>query len=89
MDAQFVQQDFLVLTRFRDATFADFYSFSRWKDDVHDADVLKFFEDTARFVAQSGPLTQAGECLPQHVRQEAVQDVSQHAVFFLVPDRQP
>ncbi len=77
---------------FRDAAFANSHSLTRGKHNVHHTDVLNLLEDASRFVARaptggwSGPVTQAGQRLPQHVRQEADQDVCQHAVLFLVPD---
>ena len=75
-----------MFARLRDATPADFDSLACGKHDVYDADIFELFEDTSRFVAQPGPLAQAGQRLPQHVRQEADQNVRQHAILFLVPD---
>ena len=75
-----------MFARLGDAAPADFNSLARGQHDVYDADVFELFEDTSRFVAQPGPLAQAGQRFPQHVRQEADQDVRQHAIFFLVPD---
>ena len=86
MQAQFVEQNLLVFTRLCDAAFADFDPLACGQDDVYDADILKFFEDTSRFVAESGTLAQSGQCFPQHIRQEADENVCQHTVFFLVPD---
>jgi hypothetical protein len=37
-------------------------------------------------MAEPCPLATLGKCLPENVGQKADEDVSQHAVFFLMPD---
>ena len=42
---------------------------------------------STRLVAEAACLHHLAERLPQHVSQKANQNMSQHAVFFLMPDR--
>jgi hypothetical protein len=57
------------------------------EDDIHETDLAELVKDALRFVSWSCTLADLREGLPQHVCQSAGQDVSQHSVFFLVPDR--
>ncbi len=75
-----------MFARLGDAAPADFNSLARGKDDIHHTDVFEFLEDTSRLVAQPGLLAQASQRFPQHIRQEADENVRQHTIFFLVPD---
>jgi len=45
------------------------------------------FEHLPRFVAQSRLAATRGQSLPEHVGQEADQDVGLHSIFFLMPHR--
>ena len=66
---------------------SDFRAGASRQHDVHRADVGQFGKHSARFAAQPGFVTQLTQSFPQHVRQEAHEDMSQHALFFLMPDR--
>ena len=58
-----------------------------WQHHVHQLDLAQLLEDPARLVAQSSPLASLRERLPKNIRQEADQDVGQHPLLFLMPDR--
>lgn len=87
METQVVQQDCLVFTRFCDASLADFHSFASGKYYVHGTDLFKFLQDSSRFVAQTGVLTQPRQRIPQHISPNADQYLGQYTFFFLVADR--
>ena len=82
-----MQQDRLVIGRFRHAAFADFDAVAGRQDDVDAANLREFLQDAAGLVAEARFLTQGGQRFPEHVRQKADQNVGQHTVLFLVPDR--
>ena len=82
-----MQQDFLVFAGLGDAPFADFDAFTRWQHYVHHAQFFKLLKNTTRFIAKARFVAQAGQRLPEHVGQKTDQNVSQHAVFLLVPNR--
>ena len=69
----------------RHAARAELLAVLRGKDDVDRAQFAELVEDAAWFVAQARPLAQLAEELPEHVGQEADQDMGQDAVLFLVP----
>ena len=82
-----VEEDRLVVGRLRDAAAADVDAASRGQDDVDQVDLAQLVEHPTRLVAQAGGLNHLVQRLPEHVGQEADQDVGQHAVLSLVPDR--
>ena len=47
---------------------------------------LDELDDPARFVAKAGALGHQAEAFPEHIRQEADQDVGLHAIFALMED---
>jgi hypothetical protein len=55
--------------------------------DVGAVDGAEFLEDGAGRVAKAGAALPLLQRLPQHVGEEAHQDVGQYAVLTLVPDR--
>lgn len=71
----------------RDAAGADFRAVLGGQYDVDRAELGQFGQHAARFVAQTGAVAELAEELPEHVGQEADQDVGQHAVLFLAPYR--
>ncbi len=82
-----MQQDRLVNGWFRHAAFADFDAVAGRQDDVDAANLREFLQNAAGFVAEPGFLAQGGQRFPEHIRQEADQNVGQHPILFLVPDR--
>ena len=70
-----------------DAPAADLGALTRGQDDIDQLDLTELLEDASALVSQSGPLAALRERFPQHVRQEADENVRQHAILFLVPDR--
>ena len=73
--------------RFRHAALADFDAVAGRQDDIDAANLREFLQNAAGFVAETGFLAQGGQRFPEHIRQEADQDVRQHPILFLVPDR--
>ena len=54
----------MVVAGLGDALFANFNPLACGKYDVHDANLLKLFEDASRFIAQSGSVAHAGQQFP-------------------------
>jgi len=84
---QFLQEDRLLVRRTGDTTFANFRTARRREHHVHQPKLAQFRQHPTRFAAQPGLTTLAGQGLAQHVRHETHQNVSQHPVFGLMPDR--
>jgi hypothetical protein len=76
-----------VVGRLGDTPFSDVDTAAGWQDNIHHSQVVQFLQHTAWLVAESCVLTHLAKRLPQHVRQETDEDVSEDTVFFLVPDR--
>ena len=70
-----------------DAAGADFVTVLGRQHDVHHAQLAQFVQHAPRFMAEAGSLAELPEELPEDVGQKADQDVGQHAVLFLMPDR--
>ena len=87
VQGQTVEQDRLVIGRATDAAAADFHAVAGREHYINEADFAQFVEDSARFVAQAAGLGHLVQRFPQHVGQEADEDVSKDAVFLLVPNR--
>ncbi len=90
-EAEAVEQDGLGWVWFGDLAEADGFlgavgGFCR-QDDVAAFDLRDLVQQRARRGAETRSVHPAGECFPQCIREEADQDVSLHAVFFLMPDR--
>ena len=73
--------------RLRDAADVDVDARAGRQNDIHQPDFAQLREHTAWFVSQAGCRTQLAQRFPQHVAQEAHENVSQDSVFFLMPDR--
>ena len=86
-ETEFFQQDLLVVSGLGNATSSDFRTSARREHDVHRADVRKFCQHSARFAAEPGFVAQLTQSFPEHIRKEAHEDMSQHALFLLMPDR--
>ena len=86
-ESQVVEQDLLMLSRCREAAFADVNSAAGWQHDVDHLQAAQLRENATRFVAESRLLTHLAQCFPEDVRQETDEDVSQNPLLFLVPDR--
>src|SRR5258708_7059528 len=71
----------------RDTALTDFDALPRRQNDVDDAYLCELIQHAARFVSQSRLTAELPEGLPQDVPQEADENVGEHAVLFLVPDR--
>jgi len=82
-----VEDDFLVVRRLSDAAGADLSAVFGDEDDIHRAELAEFSEHSSRFIAQSRFHAQLAQEFPQHIRQEADQDVGLHAIGALMPDR--
>ncbi len=82
-----MEQNVLVVAWFRYAAFADLDAFSRGQHHVHHSNLLQFRKPAARLIAQTRPLAQTGQHIPEHIRQEAHQDVGLDSVLFLMPNR--
>jgi len=87
LEAQPSEQDRLVVGRPGDASLAKDHARPRRQNHVHHADLPQFVQDPPGFLAQSGPVAELAEGLPEHIGQEAHQDVCLHAVLLLTPDR--
>jgi hypothetical protein len=87
VDFQTCQQDGLMVGGLGDATLTDLGSLACGQYHIHQLDLAQFFKDAPRFVSQSGRQTALRKRLPKNVSQEADQDVRQHPIFFLMPDR--
>ena len=59
----------------------------RRQDHIHDPHLLDLIQDLSRLLTQAGAFAPLRQRLPQHVRQEADQNVRLDALLFLMPDR--
>jgi len=86
--ATVVEKNGLVVGGASDAAAADFHLlFPGGENHVDQADFAQFFEDSTRLVAKAAGSGHLVERLPKDVGQGAVQNVRQHAVSLLMPDR--
>ena len=85
--AEAFEEDLLVVAGLRHAPGADVLALLGGEHDIDRAELAQFFQDASRFVAQPRFLAELAQELPQHVGQEADQNVGQHAVFLLMPHR--
>ena len=72
---------------FTDATAANIDVFFRRQHHIDHADLAQFVKNPSRFITQArsfGPLVQ---CFPEHIGQEADQDMRENPILFLMPDR--
>ena len=79
--AEPLEQDLLVLGGLADAAFADRRPGSGRQHHVHQRDLGEGLENLPRFVAQSRFAATRGQSFPEHVGQEANQDVRLYAVL--------
>ena len=86
-EAEFFQQDLLVISRLGNAPGSDLRAGASWEHDVHGTDVGQLGKHSARFASQASFVTELTQRFPKHVGKEAHEDVSQHTLLFLMPDR--
>ena len=70
-----------------DASSADFNSGVGPHDDIHHLDLRQLIEDLARLIAETGALAELAKRFPEHIRQEADENVRLDPLLLLVPDR--
>ena len=83
--AQVIQEDFLVVAGLCNAARAELATIFRRQDDVDSTEFAQFRQHATRFVAEAGLLAELAQELPEHIRQEANQNMGQHAILFVVP----
>ena len=82
-----LQQDSLMLCRLGNASAADVDARLGRQHHVHHLYLRYLVEHLSRLIAQAGPLAHLPQRLPQHICQEAYQNVRLHPLFLLMPDR--
>src|SRR6266702_2345889 len=70
-----------------DTTLTDLDAVSGRQDDIHEANLGELVQYATWLISQARLATELRQGLPEYVRQKADQDVRQHSILFLVPDR--
>ena len=73
-----LEEDSLVVAGLRDAAGADLVTIACGKHDVHHAQLTQFGQHPPRLIPQASALTELAQELPEHVCQEADQNVRPH-----------
>ena len=76
-----------MLSRLGDATPAELHTRASGHNDVDQVDPTQLVEHPTGLVAKAGCFHHLRQCFPEHVGKEADENVSEDAVFTLMPDR--
>lgn len=57
------------------------------EDDIDGAEMAEFLEHASWFIAESCFDAQLSQKFPEHIGQEADEDMGEHTILFLMPDR--
>jgi hypothetical protein len=85
LQIQVIQEDFLVIAGLGDVACAELAAVFCRQDDVDRTEFAEFRKHAPRFVAEAGLLAELAQELPEHICQEADQNVGPHTILFVVP----
>ena len=82
-----VEQNFLVVGGLCDTSGADRLTVAGVEYNIDCAEFTEFGQHPSWLITETSFGAELAQELPQHIRQEADQDVRQHAILFLMPHR--
>ena len=85
--SQAIEENLLVVGGLGEATFADVDAATSWQNHVDHSEFAQLVQNSTWLAAKPRSIAHLAKRLPQHVRQEADEDVGLDAVLFLMPDR--